>query len=237
MAFESSTAFDAGPPVISGSKAWLAWHAENAKRDGILAGQFSVRSGGARDVIDLSEAAGGVCFDWPTSLIGWQLPGEPGVAPQRLWSTTRAKMPPCPGEGWKRAFWAQLCAFIDGRPMRLIWEATQVASWLGYRDAMVRLAASAAAELPKLPLFAFTDHTPAMVPQFRVLRFVPRPACLPEDPQEPHQEPHQSGAHAGNGSNGNGQAVSPAWDQRPPAGRPGARPGGGAGVLDDDIPF
>jgi hypothetical protein len=102
------------------------------------------------------------------------------------------------------------CHSINAKPVRVIWEACQVASWLAYRDLMLKIALGAANELPKLPLIAFTDHTPTMAPQFVVERYVLRPACLPENPKE--------------ASNGTGRSLFPVPNDQPPTGR-----------LDDEI--
>jgi hypothetical protein len=119
MSYETSTAFDAGPPVVSGNP-YLSWHVQDTLDHQITAGSFSIRHGGGRDVIDLSATreGGGAVFDWPTSKIGWMLPGERGVPPQRVWGATRSKLPTSPGEGWKKAFWAQIA--ILSMPSRCV---------------------------------------------------------------------------------------------------------------------
>jgi hypothetical protein len=184
MSYEEITELDPAAFELSPSSVvWLRWHAETSG-SGVAPGSFSLRGGGNIQPIDLSI---GTCFDWPTSRIGW-MASDGTSAPRRIWSQTRSKLPPQPaplnGQPWKKAFWAQLCVFVDGTPIRAIWETSQLASWLAYRDLMVAIAQQGPRELPKLPLVAHTGIGLNRKPTLTLGRFVERPACLPQDPSE-----------------------------------------------------
>jgi hypothetical protein len=187
MSYDESIAFDPDALInLPSGRAWLGWHVAAVPRENIPAGSFTLRSGNTREIIDLSA---GFCFDWPTSLIGWMhTEGVRGEPPRRIWSETRSKLPPRPapinGRPWKHAFWSQACLFIGTEPVRVIWESGQEASWKAYRDLMIQLAAGAPKRLPKLPLIAFTETSPVMVPMFEVASYIDRPTCLPTEPED-----------------------------------------------------
>jgi hypothetical protein len=185
MSYEEITELDPAAFELSPSSVvWLRWHADTSQ-SGIAPGSFSLRSGRSDfQPVDLSK---GVCFDWPTSKMGWMWSdGAAGSPPRRLWAVTRNKLPPQPaamgGQPWKKAFWAQLCVFVDGTPVRAIWESSQVASLFAYRDVMIALALQGPRELPKLPLVAHTGISLNRRPILTLGRFVDRPSCLPQDP-------------------------------------------------------
>jgi hypothetical protein len=220
MAYDESIALDPDAWASTGL-AWLTWHVKDTQDGKVLGGNFSLRaSGSGREVIDLTGATG-VCFDWPTSKIGWiENDGTAGKPPRKFWSPTRSKLIPQPNENCKRAFWVQLCIFIDDEPVRVIWEQAQEAAWKGYRDLMTQLAPAAPKELPKLPLIICTGHSPIMVPQFKVPRYIERPTCLPKEPKD---------------DNGSGYSNSRAVSQG--SGLSGAPKNEPLPLLDDEIPF
>jgi hypothetical protein len=187
MPYEESL-LDATAAAPTG-RAWLSWHVQPTMDPKIPACSFSLRSGGGREPIDLSAPIG-CCFDWPTSVVGWTFTeGLRGEQPRRVWSPTRSKQIPRPapinGKNWRRNFWTQLCCHIGGEAVRVVWEGSgQEASWRGYADLMIQLAAGAQQQLPKLPLLVFTEPNGMLAPQFKVLRYVDRPVCLPPDPDD-----------------------------------------------------
>jgi hypothetical protein len=83
----------------------------------------------------------------------------------------------------------QVAYVLNGAPTRAVWEQGQYAAWEAYRAIMALIAKEAAANLPNLPLVSFTGHHRerlgvgmTLIPEFRLLRYVPRPACLSEAP-------------------------------------------------------
>jgi hypothetical protein len=76
----------------------------------------------------------------------------------------------------------------NGQLVRAVWEQSSTAAWLGFTEIMMLLKTDAPQKLPALPLLGFAGNKPirfgngsSRVPQFNLLRFVPRPACLPEE--------------------------------------------------------
>jgi hypothetical protein len=218
--YEETTTLDpsAFAPPSTSTAAWLRWHAE-ASQSGLAPGTFSLRSGGEIQPLDLSI---GACFDWPTSVIGWGFTeGATGVRPQWLWSTTRSKLPPQPepidGKTWKHAFCCQLCVFVAGQPIRVIWESNQVSAWLAFRDTHVALAQLGPRELPKLPILTHAGITANKGPLFKISKFAARPACLPQDPDDIGRN------NSGNGRMSSARPGPSVWDAPAPG--------------DDEIPF
>jgi hypothetical protein len=232
MAFETTMELDTGAPELG---PFLTWHVQE---NGVLQpGSFSIRENGIRTPLDLTE---GFCFDRATSSIGWMLTsGQAGVPPQKRWSLSRAKLEPCPGDGWKKAFSVQIAYMQNGRVAgRAVWEQDSVAAFQSYVDIMALIRDTAKSELPRLPVLAFTGTRTVgkksiLVAQCRLIRYVGRPICLPiEDDQQGTNDENGASATAvtpkGNGSmNMAGKALT-----LPASGAPQ-----GGGDLDDEIPF
>jgi hypothetical protein len=186
VAYSTSLDLDAG---IGDSGPWLSWHAAPTRNGGIQPGQWSVRDGAGRTAINLTSP--GLVVDWPNSRIGWMhTSGMPGVAPEKQWSEDRSKLGRRPGEDWKKAIRVQVAY---GPDMRAVWEQAGTGSWATFAAIMALLREHQAdAQLPKLPLLTFTGHDAVrlgvgttLVGRFKLLRFVPRPACLEEEDGEP----------------------------------------------------
>ena len=214
MPYETSMVLDPNALINPPSgRTYCTWHAQPTADGSIPAGCFSLRSGNGRSVADFTS---GVSPCWATSEIGWEhTSGVRGERPRRIFSKTRAKLPPQPapinGKPWKRAFWMQLCVFVGDEPIRVIWETAQEASWKAYVDLMLHFAPEAPSQLPRLPLIAYVGHSAIMVPQFKVLSYIDRPACLP---MEPEDCPSDSDSGAGNGEYRS--RSGPSWDDPNP---------------------
>jgi hypothetical protein len=193
---------------------YLRWHAQNTLDGAFTAGTWSLRVLDGTTAIQLPE----VVVDWPGSRTGWML-SQSGQPPLRRWNTSRAKFEARPDRTnpWHRAVWVEIAYDTDARAL---WEQGSESAWLSYCAFMALIRDSAVKQLPKLPLLAHTGHqdTPmsrgsATVAQWKLLRYVPRPLCLPE---------HTEAAPAGNGS---GAPRAPSWDAPK------------SGDLDDEVPF
>ena len=104
-----------------------------------------------------------------------------------------------------------------------MWEQASAAAWIGFTDLMTLLKATAPGALPQLPLVALTGHRATklsngmtLVPVFKVLRYVARPLCLPDE----------DAVAQASGDAWNGQTApaprTPATPQPPPSGSNGA---------------
>jgi hypothetical protein len=169
-----------------------------------------------------------------------------------------------PGDDWKKAFRVQIAYLSSGQPARAVWEQAQTAAWQCYISTMTLLKETAPANLPNLPLVAFTGHRAVrlgagttLIPEFKLLRYVPRPACLPEQDDAPpppqlsvaawSEQPQQQSDGAAWGlamapaappaprTAGNGDAGVPV--QTTTALPATAPPTGGGTIIDDAIPF
>jgi hypothetical protein len=180
---------------------YLRWHAQPTNDGMFGVGAWSLRDRDSTGALNLSE---GAVFDWPSSRTGWML-SQPGEPPIRRWNASRAKFEPRPDKvrPWRRAVWIELAYETDAR---CLWEQSGESVWLSYCDLMALIRDTALAELPKLPLLAHTGHKElpmtrgsALMATWRVLRYVPRPLCLPEHPDRSNNgAPHP--AHGGNGA-------------------------------------
>jgi hypothetical protein len=238
-----STGFDTG---AQDTGPWLIWHA-SATRDGAhKPGTWSVKdASGTRTAVNLTP---GFVLDWPASKTGWmQASGVPGVAPKKQWNASRSKFERQPGDDFKKAIHAPVAYLVDGTPAFAIWEQNSVAAFMGFADLMTQLFANAAAELPKLPVLAFTTHRQVklsngvtLVPVFQLKRFVARPVCLPDpdaiaQPQgdawggsaQPAPKPPAS-------ANGAAGAIRTAGDVLP---LPSDTAPADGPLIDDEIPF
>jgi hypothetical protein len=200
------------PPAGGDPGPYLRWHAQPTNDGMFAAGDFSLRDRDGTGILKLSE---GAVFDWPSSRTGWML-SQPGQSPERRWNTSRTKFAPKPDKAnmWRRAIWIELAYDTDAR---CLWEQSGESAWLSYCDLMALIRDTALAELPKLPLLAHAGHKEfpmargsATVATWRLLRYVPRPLCLPE--------------HAADSGSGAVLAMP-------------ARPAPSGGGLDDEIPF
>jgi hypothetical protein len=226
LAYETSTMLDpeAG---IGESLYWLGWHVQEITRPGgviLPAGSFSLRTSRGQEPFDLSKD--GAIFDWATSAIGIQYgSGVRGEPIQKIWSSTRSKLPTRPNKDWKAAFWVQAAILIDGELVRAIWETNQFASWQAYRDLMTQLAVEGPKRLPKLPVAAHKDTSPILVPVWEIVRYVDRPACLPENAVPPEPKEKGNGAPHGyrEGYRDRARGGGSSWDA--------------PSLPDDDIPF
>jgi hypothetical protein len=240
---------------------WLHWYAAGSRDGAHPAGAFVIReAGGTATAVNLS---GGIVFDWPGSLTGWmQSGGTPGVAPRKNWNQSRAKMEAQPGPDWKKAFRVQI-AYLpsNGVPARAVWEQAQIAAWQCYVNIMTLLKEAGPGSLPNLPLIAFTGHRAmrlgagtTLIPECNLIRYVPRPACLPEEVGAQPRQP--SGATWGGQLQQSGIAAWGAAAPAPPlpptgrtagdgaagdrpqpaAARPAVAPAAGT-LIDDEIPY
>jgi hypothetical protein len=235
--------FDAGAQDIG---PWLTWHAAPTRDGTHAAGTWSVKDSTGRTTVNLSS---GFVVDWPASKTGWiQAGGVPGVAPRKQWNASRSKFERQPGDDWKRAMRGPIAYVLNGAPSFAVWEQNSNGAWMGFCDLMALLKATAPAELPKLPLVSFTGHRSVklgngvtLVPMFKVLRYVLRPPCLPDDTatQAPADAWDASPSSARKASTagawtmgGNGSAEVQTTSSAPP-------PTGGTSepLIDDEIPF
>jgi hypothetical protein len=221
---------------------WLTWHAAPTRDGTHAAGTWSVKDNAGRATVNLTP---GFVFDWTSSKTGWiQSGGTSGVAPRKQWNASRSKFERQPGDDYKRAMHAPIAYILNGSPTFAVWEQNSVAAWMGYCDLMALLKAAAPGELPKLPLVSFTGHRQVrlgngvtLVPIVKLLRFVPRPLCLPDEDitVQPSGDawgaPSSSAPPASVWSGGNGtagHAVSPTT---------ATAPSGGETLIDDEIPW
>ena len=101
-------------------------------------------------------------------------------------------------------------------------------------------------ELPNLPLLAYTGHRAVrlgqgstLVPQFKLLRFVPRPLCLAEDealqPAQPQSDQWGATPPPRPGTAGNGATMQMAGHKVPLPTLAAVMAGGP--LIDDEIPW
>jgi hypothetical protein len=210
----------------SSSGSWLRWHAMPS-RDGYAPGTWSIKNGDGSEPVDLSQ---GLVFDWLSSRTGWMEKDGAGAAPRKQWNAKRGAMAPQPGPDYSKAFQAPVACLLNDQPVHALWEAGRLGAWQGYLDLMALLKnANAGSKLPQLPLVACTGHRElvlrngaTLIPKFSVLRFVPRPACLPLQEDAAWDAPARQANGAG--------AVKP----KVPMVAPSAT---SYGSLDDEIPF
>jgi hypothetical protein len=228
---------------------FLRWYAAPPHSGVCAAGNFVVHeAGGNTTVVDLSKA---LVFDWAGSKTGWmESGGVAGVAPQKKWNASRSKMEPQPGENWKKAFHVQVAYLLDNAPSRAVWEQNQYASFAAYRAIMALIAKDAAANLPKLPMFGYTGYRrekigngTTLVPEFKLVRWVQRPACLSDDADAAAPAPQAAAdawgaaTKAAPRNSGNGAHTAQMGNATVPLPRAVApQPGGGA-IDDDVVPF
>jgi hypothetical protein len=237
--------FDAGAQDLG---PWLTWHAALTRDGAHAAGTWSVKDSAGRASVNLMA---GFVFDWPGTKTGWvQAGGVPGVAPRKQWNASRGRFERQPGDDWKRAMRAPVAYLLNGTPTLAIWEQNSAAAWIGFCDLMVLLRAGAPGELPKLPLVSFTGHRSVklgngitLVPMFKVLRYVPRPVCLPDEDaavQSPADawgaspsSARTAGTAVSSASGGNGSAEP----VQTPCGAPAAAGGDTEPLIDDELPW
>jgi hypothetical protein len=209
------------PAAVAGdSLAFLSWCVQQImavqNMAAIPACSFALRSGGSRELADLSL---GALFDWVTSRIGWMFTsGIAGEPPQRLWSPSRTKLIPKPDDGrdWKIAFWCQGALFTGGGMSRWIWESSQVASFKAYKELMMMLAIEGPKHLPQLPLIAHTGQTSTKSPIFQIIDYIDRPACLPADADPERFERRERDEYRPDANNGTGSGRQVQQVQRAP---------------------
>jgi hypothetical protein len=109
----------------------------------------------------------------------------------RYWNPSRTKFEPAPGPGFKRAFWLPVAYAADAAA---IWEESGVGVFLTVMEFLQELVRIAAKERPALPLIGVSATRviqfakgSSTVPVLKSLRFVSRPACLPETRSEAPQ--------------------------------------------------
>jgi hypothetical protein len=177
---------------------YLRWHAQQTQDGAFYAGDWSLRDRDGTFPVKLAE----VVFHWPGSRTGWML-SQSGMPPERRWNASRAKFMPRPDKTntWRRAVWVELALDTDARGL---WEQAGESAWLTYCEVMLMIRDTAMQALPKLPLIAHVGHKDvpmrngsALVAQWKLLRYVPRPPCLPEEPEAAPAAPDK----------GNGAAV------------------------------
>ena len=234
---------------------WLRWHAAPTRDGAHGPGTWCAQDDAGSTTVNPTN---GAVFDWPGSVTGWmQTSGTPGVAPQKRWNASRARFQRQPGEDWKRALRIAVAYTPEARA---VWEQASAAAWIGFTDLMTLLKATAPGALPQLPLVALTGHRATklsngmtLVPVFKVLRYVARPLCLPDE----------DAVAQASGDAWNGQTApaprTPATPQPPPSGSNGAAGGiqmagghtaplpagpawpssasGDEPLIDDEIPF
>jgi hypothetical protein len=174
---------------------FLTWYAAGSKDGTIPAGTFAIRENRVATAISLAT---GIVFDWPGSRTGWmQSTGAAGVAPRKQWNASRTSMERQPADDWKKAFRVQLAYLGNGQqPVRAVWEQSSTASWIAFVAVMGLLRNDATVQLPKLPLLACSGHHPhkfgggmTLIPDFKLVQYVARPACLPEEDAAPAPSP------------------------------------------------
>jgi hypothetical protein len=199
---------------------YLRWHAQPTLDGAFDAGTWSLRDRDGTTAIQLAE----VVFDWPSSRTGWML-SQPGQPPERRWNASRTKFMPRPDKtgAWRRAVQVELAYDTDAR---CLWEQAGESAWLTYCEIMLMIRDTAMQALPRLPLITHAGHKEipmsrgsALVAQWKLLRYVPRPLCLPEDTAPPAATTDKSTG-----------ASADRWVASPP-------PAATRGDLDDEIPF
>ncbi len=196
-----------------------------------------------RAAVDLS---GGFVVDWPAGKTGWiQTGGVPGVAPRKQWNASRSQFERQPGDDWKRAMRVPIAYLLNGAPTLVVWEQNSVGAWTGFCDLMALLRTAAPGELPKLLLVSFAGHRSVklgngvtLVPMFKVLRYVPRPPCLPDggamaQPTGDAWGAPSSSAPTAPGGNGSAETTQRAGATSFTTGAsPSSEP-----LVDDDLPW
>ena len=233
--------FDAGQADVG---PWLTWHAAPTRDGAHTAGTWSVRDSAGRTTVNLTP---GFVFDWPAAQTGWmQTSGVPGVAPQKRWNASRARFERQPGEDWKRALRVPVAYTPD---VCSIWEQASAAAWIGFVDLMALLKDMAPGNLPNLPLVSFTSHRQVklgngvtLVPTFKLIRFVPRPLCLPNEDAlsgETWSDSTSSASPASSSrtSGGDGIAATTQMTGQIVPLPTGASTSGGGTLVDDEIPW
>lgn len=231
FAFDPGSSGDTGP--------WLSWRA-NATPDGRFPPHsWLVRSGEERTLADLTK---GVVFDWISAKTGWQERGNAvkGVAPKKGWNASIGKFEPRPGDNYGRLLHIPVALSATER---VVWEQDALGAWLGFVDLMGLLREPAPLRLPDLPLIACVGQQAMKLgagttvkPKFQIMRFVPRPPCLPESPASGN----------GGGDDAWGKDPSPPSTRTPPLADPwgatvhadGFTPlPNGSDDLDEEVPF
>jgi hypothetical protein len=185
--FDYGTDFDPAPTT---SGPWLRFYAKPSPDGAVPAGAWALKDAGSATLLDLSK---GFVLNWPAVQTGWvQGQGIPGVAPVKQWNPSRARFEPKPaGDNWHRGFLAPVAYAPDAVAT---WEQWGAGVWIGFSEMFMEVLRSAPAQLPNLPLLIPVGtrpikfaHGPSLVPKFKLSRYVPRPACLPEsDVPAPH---------------------------------------------------
>ena len=174
--------FDEG----GGSGPFIRWH-PRASEDGMIpAGRWSLKAaGGERTVIE-TMADPGFVVDLSSLKTGWERSGGmKGVAPDRVWGDSPAKRPPRPestSEDWHPALSVRM-----GLSKTEVGEWTQggAGAWQGLVQLMRQVLPTRAANPGLVPLLRQSGvirsergKGTTQIPQFTLIRWVPRPAVL-----------------------------------------------------------
>jgi hypothetical protein len=161
---------------------FLRWHPRATEAGDIAAGQWSLRSpGGERTHVESMTRA--FVFDVPSPQTGWERSGgAPGVAPEREWGNSPAKLPKRPGPDWSKALSVRIGLSSDSAAW---WTQGGAGAWGGLSNIMRILKPLYGTHAPKLPVLRMTGalrtdkgRGATQVPTFELVRWITRPAIL-----------------------------------------------------------
>jgi hypothetical protein len=172
---------------------FLRWHPRATEAGDIAAGQWSLRSpGGERTLIGSITHA--FVFDVPSLQTGWERSGgAPGIAPEREWGKSPARLPKRPGPDWSRALSVRIGLTSDSAAW---WTQGGAGAWGGLSNIMRIIKPLYGSHAPKLPVLRMTGalrtdkgrgatQVPTFelvqVPTFELVRWITRPPILDED--------------------------------------------------------
>jgi hypothetical protein len=161
---------------------YLNWHAQGSASNGIGAACFSIReSGPGNSPMTSQHMVGGTVWDIENIETGWQSWPQGGTKEYRA-NPTLATPLPYPGAGWGEAI--KIPMALDATTAAC-WDQASTGSWKGFCQIAAIIAQQAPANPGLLPVIRLigatltsTGQNSTQVPNFEIMKWVPRPACL-----------------------------------------------------------
>lgn len=125
-------------------------------------------------------------FDVPSLQTGWERSGgAPGVAPERGWGESPARLPKRPGPDWSKALSVRIGLSATSAAW---WTQGGAGAWGGLSNIMRIIKPLYGAQAPRVPVLRMTGAVrtdkgrgATQVPTFELVRWITRPAILDED--------------------------------------------------------
>lgn len=199
---------------------YINWHAQGSAEKGIAPAQFSARASGAgQPSIPCPPLASGVIWDIEGIETGWVSWPKGGIKDYRANPAPQNPLP-YPGAGFSES--VKIPMALDPNTTAL-WDQASTGSWKGFCQISAVIAQQHVQYPGLLPVIAHvgatltsTGQNSTQVPNFQILSWVARPACLAIHAQPPTQPPTAGYAPAPAAA----PPVAAAWGAAPPVAAP-----------------